>query len=95
MMSTPTVHCQWEDETARKRTDHLPTQAEAKKMKLPTRHTCGRSTASLRDCSSSSSMYIYIYMCVCVCLSMSMSAYVIGHVGHLLCRFNGYFLCNS
>jgi len=31
MMSTLTVHCQWEDETARERTDHQPSYAEAKK----------------------------------------------------------------
>jgi len=32
-MSTLTVHCQWEDETVRERTGHLPSYAEAKKMK--------------------------------------------------------------
>src|SRR6218665_1552582 len=29
MTSTPTVHCQWEDEMARERTGHLPLYAKA------------------------------------------------------------------
>ena len=55
MMSTLTVHCQWVDETVRKRTGHPPSYAEAKKMKSLTLHTHGCLRASLRDCSSSSS----------------------------------------
>jgi len=31
MINTLTVHCQWEDETARERTGNPPLQAEAKK----------------------------------------------------------------
>ena len=38
MMSTLTVHCQWEDETTRERTGHPPSYAEAKKMKSLTFH---------------------------------------------------------
>ena len=41
LMSTPTVHCQWEDETVRERTGHPPSYAEAKKMKSLTLHTHG------------------------------------------------------
>ena len=41
MMSTLTIHCQWEDETVRERTSHPPSCADAKK------------TASLRDRTSS------------------------------------------
>ena len=33
MMSTLTTHCQWEDETVREMTGHLPSNAVAKKMK--------------------------------------------------------------
>jgi len=33
-----TVHCWWEDEMARERTGHLPSYAEAKKMKLLNLH---------------------------------------------------------
>jgi len=36
MMSTLTIHCQWEDETVRERTSHAPSYAEAKKIKWPT-----------------------------------------------------------
>jgi len=36
MMSTLTIHCQWEDEMEREGTGHLPSYAEAKKMKLLT-----------------------------------------------------------
>jgi len=32
-MSTLTAHCQWEGETVRERTGHLPSYAEAKNMK--------------------------------------------------------------
>jgi len=39
MMSTLTVHYQWADETMRVRTGHLPSYAEAKKMKSLTLHT--------------------------------------------------------
>jgi len=49
MMSTLTAHCQWEDETVRKRTGHPPSDAEAKKMKSLTLHTQGCPKASLRD----------------------------------------------
>ena len=52
MMSTLTVNCQWEDETVRERTGHLPSYAEAKKMKSLTLHTHGCLRASSRDCSS-------------------------------------------
>src|SRR6218665_2506912 len=58
MMSTPTIHCRWEDETARERTGHLPTllsYAKAMKMKSLTLHTYGCLRASSRDSSSSSS----------------------------------------
>ena len=54
MMSTLTVHCQWEDEMVRERTGHLPSYAEAKKMRSLTLHTDGCPRASLRECSSSS-----------------------------------------
>ena len=42
IMSTPTVLCQWEDPLVRKKTGHLPSYAEAKKMKLLTldTHSC-------------------------------------------------------
>jgi len=56
MMTTLTVHCQWEDETVREGTGHLPSSssyAKAKKIKLLTLHTHGCLRASLRDCSSS------------------------------------------
>src|SRR6218665_3236402 len=52
IMSTLTVHCQWEEEMVRERTGHLPSCAKAKKVKLLTRHTNGSPRASLRDCSS-------------------------------------------
>lgn len=39
MMSTLSVHCPWEDETAREGNDHLILYAEAEKMKVPTLHT--------------------------------------------------------
>ena len=45
-MSTLTVHCRWEDETARERTGHPPSYAEAKKMKSLTLHTHGCLRAS-------------------------------------------------
>src|SRR6218665_3245462 len=54
-MSTLTVHCQWEDEMAKERTGHLPSYAEAKKMKSLTLHTHGCFRVRLMDCSSSSS----------------------------------------
>jgi len=39
-MSTLTVHCQWEDETVRKRTSHPPpSYAEAKKIMWLALHT--------------------------------------------------------
>src|SRR6218665_1970027 len=53
MMSTFSVRCQWDVETAKERTGHPPSYAEAKKMKLLTLHTHGCPRASLRDCSSS------------------------------------------
>ena len=46
---TDRTHCQWEDEMVRERTGHLPSYAEAKKMKLLTLHTHGCPRASLRD----------------------------------------------
>ena len=52
IMSTLTAHYKWEDEMVRKRTIHLPSSAEAKKMKLLTLHTQGCPRASLMDCSS-------------------------------------------
>jgi len=55
MMSTQTIHCQWEDETVRERTGHPHSYAESKKMKLLTVRTHGCLRASLRDCPSSSS----------------------------------------
>ena len=55
MMSTLTAHCQWEDETVRKRAGHPLSYAVAKKMKSLTLHTHGCLMASLRDCSSSCS----------------------------------------
>jgi len=54
-MSTLTLVCQYEDETVRERTGHLPSYTEAKKMKLLALHTHGFPMASLRECSSSSS----------------------------------------
>ena|SRR6218665_3533575 len=39
VMSTATLHCWWEDESAREITGHLPSFTEAKKMKLLTLHT--------------------------------------------------------
>src|SRR6218665_1662434 len=54
-MSTLTVHCQWEDEMAKERTGHLPSYAEAKKMKSLTLHTHSCFRVRLMDCSSSSS----------------------------------------
>src|SRR5688572_7056066 len=40
-MSTLNAYCRWEDETARERTGHPPSYAEAKKMKSLTLHTQG------------------------------------------------------
>ena len=48
MMSTLTVHCQWEDETMRERDGRPPSYAEAKKMKSLTFHTHGCPRASVR-----------------------------------------------
>jgi len=39
MMSTLTLHCYWEDETATEGTGHPPSRAEAKKMKSLKLHT--------------------------------------------------------
>jgi len=58
MMSTLTVHYQWEDEMVRERTCHPPIYAEAKKMKSLTLHTHGCLRASLRD--SPSSLYMLL-----------------------------------
>src|SRR6218665_611146 len=58
MMSTLTVHCQWEDEKMRERAGHSPSYAEDKQMKSLTLHTHGCARASLRDCSCSSSMHV-------------------------------------
>src|SRR6218665_423235 len=52
MMSTLVIHCQWEDETVREKTGHLPSYAEAKKIKSLALHTHDCLRASLRDCSS-------------------------------------------
>src|SRR6218665_1834235 len=57
-MSTLSVHCQWGDETARERTGHPPSYAEAKKMKSLTLHTHGCLRASLRNCSCSHLLYV-------------------------------------
>jgi len=53
MMSTLIALYKWEDETARERTGHPPSYAEAQKMKLLTLHIYGCPNARLRDCSSS------------------------------------------
>jgi len=45
------AHCQWDDETVRKRIGHPPSYAKAKKMKSLTLHTHGCHIASLRECS--------------------------------------------
>ena len=58
MMSTLTVHCQWEDETVRQRTSHPLSYTKAKKIKLLTPHTHGCPRASLRNCSSFSSFSV-------------------------------------
>src|SRR6218665_1758256 len=42
----------WEDEPARERTGHLPSYAEAKKMKQLSLHFHGCRTDSFRDCLS-------------------------------------------
>ena len=42
MMSTRTVHCQWEGETVRERTGHPPSYGEAKKMKSLELNTHGQ-----------------------------------------------------
>jgi len=52
MMSTVTVHCQWESATVRERTGHQTSYAEAKKMKLLTLQILGCPGVSLRYCSS-------------------------------------------
>jgi len=49
VVSTLTIHCQWEDETARERTGHPISYAVAKKMKSLTLHTRGCPRASLTD----------------------------------------------
>src|SRR6218665_2824430 len=49
------MYMKWEDETARERTGHSPSYAEARKMKSLTLHTHGCPEASLRDRSPSSS----------------------------------------
>src|SRR6218665_2700844 len=53
MMSTLTIHCQWEDEMVRETTGHPLSHAKAKKLKSLILHTHGCPRASLRDCSSS------------------------------------------
>ena len=52
IMSTLTIHCQWEEETFRDRTGRQPSHAKAKKVKSLTLHTFGCPRDSLRDCSS-------------------------------------------
>src|SRR6218665_1060073 len=56
IMSTLTIHRQWEDEMVRERTGHMPSYAKAKQMKSITLHSHGYSRANLRDCSFSSSL---------------------------------------
>src|SRR6218665_2492372 len=57
IMSAPTIHCKWEDETVRERIGH-PSDAEAKKMASLTLHThssflrLAQGTALLLLCSS-------------------------------------------
>jgi len=46
MMSTLTVHCQWEDETVRETTGYPLSYAEAKKM-TPRNHGCPRAILSV------------------------------------------------
>src|SRR6218665_131846 len=55
MTSTLTIHYRWEDETARERTGHPSSYAEAKKIMLLTLHTHGCPKARLRHWFSSSS----------------------------------------
>jgi len=40
MTSTLIIHCQWEDETARKETGHITSYAEAKKAIANTSYSC-------------------------------------------------------
>ena len=49
MMSTLTLHCQWENEMVRERTGRLPSYAEAKKMKSLTLHTHGCLRTNVKD----------------------------------------------
>src|SRR5678815_1572538 len=49
---TLTVHCRWEDETARERTDYPPSHADGQKMKSLTLHAHYCLRDSLRDYSS-------------------------------------------
>ena len=71
MMRTLITHRQRGDETARERTGHPPSYAEAKKMKSLSLHTHGYFMASLRDCFSillyEVCVYVRVCMCVCVC----------------------------
>src|SRR6218665_1517110 len=59
MMSTMTVHCQWEDETVRERTGHPPSYAKAKKMTLHSSYPWLPQGIPIRDSSSSSSEISY------------------------------------
>jgi len=47
-----TIHCRWEDEVERERTDHPPSYAEVKKTKSLKLYESLR--ASVKDCSPSS-----------------------------------------
>lgn len=60
MMSTPTIHCFWEDEKV-EWTNHLPSNAEILKMKSITLHTCGCLRASCR----SRSFFLFLHFCLC------------------------------
>ena len=71
MLSAPTVHRRWEDETLRERTGHPPTYAKAKRMKSLTLHTHSCHTASLKDCSSFSSDSDTQYMSIVIKFSLT------------------------
>ena len=56
IMSTVTVRCWWEDQTAREKTGQPPSDAEVKKFEIPlTLHSWLTLRLSIRNCSSSSS----------------------------------------
>src|SRR6218665_2734182 len=78
MMSTSTTRCAWEDEMARKRTFHLPSYAEAKKMKSLTLCTHG-----LRDCFSSYSLRPVASRCLELFVRHTSLLYPLGEAGKL------------